>query len=254
MFVKDTTAKSLAYDYHLQKYSPAIDAGDTSIFDIDGSRSDIGLFGGPGGSSYTYLNLPPKPPINFHSSYDSSTITITWNKFSEADFSHYNIFRSLVNNFIPDSSSLYCKSDSAYFIDEIPAAVEKLYYRVTSVDIDENESAPGEQIVITLTSAGEPLIEIVGEYKLYQNFPNPFNPITIIPYRIKERAYVKIMVYDIKGELIEVLVNSVKEAGYYETEFNGQNLASGIYLYRIEVVNNRSIPVYMNMQKMILVK
>ncbi len=254
MFVKDTTSKSFAYDYHLQEYSPAINAGDTSIFDIDGSRSDIGVFGGSGGSSYTYLNLPPKPPVNFHSSYDSSTITITWNKFSEADFSHYNIYRSSVNNFTPDSSSLYCKTDSAYFIDNVPVGVEKLYYRVTSVDIDGNESAPGEQIVITLTSAGEPLIEIIGEYKLYQNYPNPFNPVTIIPYKIKEEAYVKIMVYDIKGELIEVLVNEVKYAGYYETEFNAQNLASGIYLYRIEVVNNRSIPVYMNMQKMILLK
>jgi len=254
MFVKDTTAKSFAYDYHLQKYSPAIDAGDTSVFDIDGTRSDIGLFGGPGGSLYTYLNLPPKPPVNFHAVYDSNKIIINWDKFSEADFSHYKIYRSLTNNFIPDSSSYYCKSDSSYFIDELPLIKDKIYYKITSVDSDGNESYPGEQIVITITSTNEPLIEIVGEYKLYQNFPNPFNPVTIIPYRIKERAYVKIMVYDIKGELIEVLVNSVKEAGYYETEFNGQNLASGIYLYRIEVVNNRSIPVYMNMKKMILVK
>jgi len=254
MFVKDTVAKSLSYDYHLQKYSPGIDAGDKLIQDVDGSRSDIGMYGGPGGTSYIYLNLPPKPPVNFHSSYDSSKIIISWNKYSEADFSHYNIYRSVINNFIPDSSNLYCQTDTSYFIDKLPPIKEKLYYRVTAVDSAGNKSIPGEQIVITITNTGEPLIEIVGEYNLYQNYPNPFNPATTIPFRIKERSYVKVMAYDIKGELITTLVNETKESGYYEVEFNAGGLASGIYLYRIEVIGKGSIPVYMDMKKMIYLK
>ncbi len=254
MFVKDTIARSLAYDYHLQKFSPAIDAGDPSILDVDGSRSDIGMYGGPLGFSYTYLDLPPKPPVNFHSSFDSSKIIFSWDKFSEADFSHYNIYRSVVNNFIPDSNSYYCQTDTSYFIDEIPIVKDKIYYKITSVDSAGNESVTGEQIVITITGAGEPVIEIVGEYKLYQNYPNPYNPVTIIPFRLKERSYVKVMVYDIKGELIKTLVNEMKEAGYYETEFVGTDLASGIYLYRIEVIGTGNIPVYMDMKKMILLK
>ena len=254
MFVKDTAAKSLSYDYHLQKYSPGIDAGDKLIQDVDGSRSDIGMYGGPGGTSYIYLNLPPKPPVNFHSSYDSSKIIISWNKYSEADFSHYNIYRSVINNFIPDSSNLYCQTDTSYFIDKLPPIKEKLYYRVTAVDSAGNKSIPGEQIVITITNTGEPLIEIVGEYNLYQNYPNPFNPATTIPFRIKERSYVKVMAYDIKGELITTLVNETKESGYYEVEFNAGGLASGIYLYRIEVIGKGSIPVYMDMKKMIYLK
>ena len=254
MFVKDTAAKSLSYDYHLQKYSPGIDAGDKLIQDVDGSRSDIGMYGGPGGTSYIYLNLPPKPPVNFHSSYDSSKIIISWNKYSEADFSHYNIYRSVINNFIPDSSNLYCQTDTSYFIDELPPIKEKLYYRVTAVDSAGNESISGEQIVITITNTGETLIEIVGEYNLYQNYPNPFNPATTIPFRIKERSYVKVMAYDIKGELITTLVNETKESGYYEVEFNAGGLASGIYLYRIEVIGKGSIPVYMDMKKMIYLK
>ena len=254
MFVKDTVAKSLSYDYHLQKYSPGIDAGDKLIQDVDGSRSDIGMYGGPGGTSYIYLNLPPKPPVNFHSSYDSSKIIISWNKYSEADFSHYNIYRSSVNNFMPDSINLYCQTDTSYFIDELPPIKEKLYYRVTAVDSAGNESISGEQIVITITNTGETLIEIVGEYNLYQNYPNPFNPATTIPFRIKERSYVKVMAYDIKGELITTLVNETKESGYYEVEFNAGGLASGIYLYRIEVIGKGSIPVYMDMKKMIYLK
>ena len=254
MFVKDTIARSLAYDYHLQMYSPGIDAGDPSILDVDGSRSDIGMYGGPLGSSYTYLDLPPKPPVNFHASSDSSKIIISWDKFSETDFSHYNIYRSVVNNFIPDSNNYYCQTDTSYFIDEIPIVKDKIYYKITSVDSAGNESVTGEQIVITITGTGEPIIEIAGEYKLYQNYPNPFNPVTVIPFRLKERSYVKVMVYDIKGELIKTLVNEMKEAGYYEAEFNGSGLASGIYLYRIEVIGMGNIPVYMDMKKMILLK
>src|SRR5690606_14811047 len=100
---------------------------------------------------------------------------------------------------------------------------------------------------------------------LYQNYPNPFNPSTTIGYKLKERGYVKLMVYDITGALVSVLVNKEQEAGYYELEFNSSGqpalrnfseggLASGIYLYRIEVIGKGNMPVYSDMKKMILVK
>jgi len=62
------------------------------------------------------------------------------------------------------------------------------------------------------------------------------------------------MVYDIIGRLIKVLINEPKEQGYYETEFNAKGLASGIYLYRIEVIGKGNIPVYSDMKKTILLK
>ena len=67
------------------------------------------------------------------------------------------------------------------------------------------------------------------------------------------------MVYDIKGELVEVLVKKVQEAGYYEAELNvaqdsSPALASGIYLYRIEVIGEGRIPRFSDMKKMILLK
>jgi hypothetical protein len=61
------------------------------------------------------------------------------------------------------------------------------------------------------------------------------------------------MVYDIKGEQIDVLVNEVKEAGYYEVEFTA-NVSSGLYFYRIEIVGEGKIPRFSDMKKMILVK
>ena len=255
MFVHDTIpVYGGSYDYHLQKYSPAIDTGDPNILDVDGSRSDIGMYGGPFGESYKYQNLPPKAPNNFQASYDSGVVTISWDKNSAADFSYYNVYRSTINNFEPDSTTYYSIVDTAFIRDTTTITNGKLYYRITAVDSSGNESVPGEQITVTITSIDEGEVEIVGEYKLYQNFPNPFNPTTIIPFKLKERAYVKIMVYDIKGEMLKVLVNETKEAGYYEAEFNGIGFASGIYLYRIEVVGQGSIPVYMEMKKMVLVK
>jgi hypothetical protein len=254
MFVKDSVGRTLDYDYHLQKYSPAIDAGDSNILDKDGSRSDIGMYGGPFGESYTYQDLPPKAPKNFQATYDSGIVTITWDKNSAADFSYYNIYRSTINNFEPDSTNYYSIVDTAFIRDTTTITNGKLYYRITAVDSCGNESVPGEQITVTITGIDEGEVEIVGEYKLYQNFPNPFNPTTIIPFKLKERAYVKVMVYDIKGEMLKVLVNETKEAGYYEAEFNGIGFASGIYLYRIEVVGQGTIPVYMEMKKMVLVK
>jgi hypothetical protein len=62
------------------------------------------------------------------------------------------------------------------------------------------------------------------------------------------------MVFDTRGALIKVLVNESKESGYYETEFNAKGLASGIYLYRIEVIGKENILVYSDMKKTILLK
>jgi hypothetical protein len=104
----------------------------------------------------------------------------------------------------------------------------------------------------------------VNNYILYQNYPNPFNPSTKIGYKLKERGYVKLYVYDIKGELVTVLVNQTQEEGYYEVEFNAEvkgqmsdvkgQLASGVYIYQIFVKGENSIPVFSDIKKMVYVK
>ncbi|MBS1518012.1 MAG: SBBP repeat-containing protein, partial [Bacteroidetes bacterium] len=76
--------------------------------------------------------------------------------------------------------------------------------------------------------------EIPGNYKLYQNYPNPFNPSTMIKYEIKIDGLVTLKVYNILGTEVASLVNEVKQAGRYEAEFNGSNLGSGIYYYRLQ--------------------
>ncbi len=71
------------------------------------------------------------------------------------------------------------------------------------------------------------------EFDLVQNYPNPFNPSTIIKYAVPESSPVSIRIYDLTGQEVTVLVNEVKQAGTYELEFNAENLASGVYIYRM---------------------
>ncbi len=254
------------WDYHLQAYSPAIDKGDPSILDPDGSRSDIGMYGGPFGEIYTYRDLAPRPPRNLSAIVDSGRVKLKWNKNTEADTSHYNIYRFSAPNFIIDSAKLVGSTKDTSFTNLIIPTYEKLYYKITCVDRQGNQSQPSEELMVNLTSINDYPVTI-NDYYLYQNYPNPFNPTTKIGYKLKERGYVKLMVYDIKGELVAVLVNQEQEAGYYEVEFNanslqvgsrqsavGNSIASGIYLYRIEVIGEGNIPVYTEMRKMVLVK
>jgi len=71
-------------------------------------------------------------------------------------------------------------------------------------------------------------------FNLYQNYPNPFNPSTRIRFDIPNSSNVKLSIINILGEEITILVNEKLSAGIYEVEFNGRNLSSGIYFYRIE--------------------
>lgn len=66
------------------------------------------------------------------------------------------------------------------------------------------------------------------------NYPNPFNPATVISYSIKERGLVQIKVYDILGRVVAVLVDEYKDAGRYSITFNAGNLSSGFYVYSIK--------------------
>jgi hypothetical protein len=70
-------------------------------------------------------------------------------------------------------------------------------------------------------------------FELMQNYPNPFNPNTSITYRIPETSLVSIKVYDLISREVAVLVNEVKQSGSYQINFGSENLASGVYFYKM---------------------
>ncbi|MFA5870386.1 MAG: T9SS type A sorting domain-containing protein [Candidatus Paceibacterota bacterium] len=86
------------------------------------------------------------------------------------------------------------------------------------------------------------------EFNLLQNYPNPFNPVTTITYQLPEQGNVSLKVFDILGNEVQTLVNEEKEAGSYTVQFDASSLASGMYIYRLQVND------YSSIKKMILTK
>ncbi len=75
---------------------------------------------------------------------------------------------------------------------------------------------------------------VADDFVLYQNYPNPFNPGTTISFSIPRAGQTKISVYDMLGREVAVLVNDYLESGIHSISFDGKNLSSGVYVYRIE--------------------
>lgn len=89
---------------------------------------------------------------------------------------------------------------------------------------------------------------IVSEFKLFDNHPNPFNPVTKITWQSPVNGHQTLKVYDILGREVAILVDEYREAGRYEIEFDGTSLPSGMYIYRIQSGS------YSAVKKMILSK
>jgi hypothetical protein len=86
-------------------------------------------------------------------------------------------------------------------------------------------------------------------YDLSQNFPNPFNPSTIIKYQVPQNSFVSLRVYNSLGQEIATLVNGMINAGTHDVQFNASNLSSGIYFYVITAGNS-----FVQTKKMIVIK
>lgn len=86
------------------------------------------------------------------------------------------------------------------------------------------------------------------DYDLLQNYPNPFNPNTIIKYSIQADGFVELKVFDILGKEISVLVNEKQKSGFHEIEFNGGELAAGVYFYKLKTES------YTQTKRMLLIK
>ena len=86
-----------------------------------------------------------------------------------------------------------------------------------------------------LTKTGLNPDEIPDDFKLSQNFPNPFNATTIIGYSLLTGGHVSLIVYDILGRHVETLVDQTQSPSEYEIEWSPHNLSSGIYFYKLKL-------------------
>ena len=96
--------------------------------------------------------------------------------------------------------------------------------------------------IVSIDKSRQKYFNIPGRVNLYQNFPNPFNPVTIIKYFVPYRSTIRINIYNTNGEKVKELVNSIQSPGEYEVTWDGTNvkgtgLPSGIYFYQIRTAN-----------------
>jgi hypothetical protein len=104
------------------------------------------------------------------------------------------------------------------------------------------------EVMADPTGIDDFVTQIPDKYFLNQNYPNPFNPVTKIKYGLPKSGKVKIEIYNIIGQKVAKLLNEFKPAGYHEISFDGSNLPSGVYFYRIQTKGFNSV------KKMILIK
>ncbi|MBI5060137.1 carboxypeptidase regulatory-like domain-containing protein [candidate division KSB1 bacterium] len=131
------------------------------------------------------------------------------------------------------------------------AQLRPFVYRVNinmhSDVLDTTYSLP---VVLTVeeTAAEDGPPALITEYRLFQNYPNPFNPSTSIRYDLKAAGHTTLAVYNVNGQQVATLIDGVQEAGAHSVHFDGADLASGVYFYRLESAD------FVRVSKMVLMK
>jgi len=163
---------------------------------------------------------------NASRSADAGTVEINLTRCSE--------FLSFGNNKVECENIKAGESSTAEFTFKVlrNAPVNKKDTLEFAV-IDNNGSVWEKQIIIEFLPPKE--------FKLEQNFPNPFNPLTTIRYQIPKTEKVTLEIYNTLGQRVVTLVNKEQEAGYYDVHFNASRLASGLYVYRIKAGKHHAV-------------
>ena len=109
-------------------------------------------------------------------------------------------------------------------------------------------SYAGEKVYHALNVLGVAVTEIPEEFALFPAYPNPFNPETVIRYQLSADSDVSLQIYDVKGQMIETLLNKTQDPGFYKVNWKPNNLPSGVYFCKLTIGDRAST------QKLILLK
>ena len=205
-------------------------------------------------TAYAIDTIPPPVPTGFVLAYNTgSGNQLGWDSLEVSDLEYYNIYRSdkpglLWPEPLDTVWAVVHSAPDTFWVDASPDGY-RYRYRLTAVDHVSNESDFAYPIVVT----GDDTPPIPGNFALYQNAPNPFNPVTTIRFDIPHRTVARLAVYDVKGQLVCVLVDGPVEQGQKSVVWDGRNsrgapVASAIYFYRLMT------PEFREARKMILLR
>lgn len=213
-------------------------------------------------STFTVANRTPVPEIN------AAPYNVVFDTLAVNDTTSY--FIGIMNYGKANLTISSAVSNAPQFIVEsVPASVPsgelrylKVKFKPTAINTTYNANLTignnDSNIVISLKGFSNSTIgiskiagEVPKEFQLGQNFPNPFNSMTKIQFRVSSFKFVKLLVFDISGKEVATLVNESLQPGIYETTFDAGNLASGIYYLKILVNNGTD---FSDLKKIVLVK
>jgi hypothetical protein len=166
-------------------------------------------------------------------------VLLRWSTLSEVNNYGFEIqrgaqpggdFVSITGAFVPGHGTTTVPRD--YSFADVSAPAGTWYYRLKQIDLDGtvHYSDPAKVDV----GPGGTVRDVPAVFSLEQNFPNPFNPETIIRYGLPSGSHVLLALYNTLGERVAVLVEGEQESGFHEVRFNGSSLASGVYFYRLQ--------------------
>ncbi|MCB0724841.1 MAG: T9SS type A sorting domain-containing protein [Ignavibacteriae bacterium] len=192
-------------------------------------------------------SLAPAAPSNLLGfPLSTSSIYLTWfdNSSNEQGF---KIERSLST---PDNFQVVgtTGANAENFTDNSGISPTNLYYYRVYAFNGASNSAYSDTIAVLVTGNIQAGNSIPDKYKLYNNYPNPFNPSTKIKFDLSQNTDVRLTIYDMRGSDVQEVINTQMNAGSYEFSFNGANLSSGVYFYRLTAGN------FVETKQMVLVK
>jgi hypothetical protein len=206
-------------------------------FQVLAHRSDLDYYVSGIDSAYSVDDLSPETPegLAAEQSYIPVGLQLTWDPNGEEDLMGYNIYRGTSSEFIPEPGNMIGSTSGTDLFDDAWTWDSGYWYKVAAADVHGNESGFAVLGPDMVTGGDTPVPDAAF---LSQNFPNPFNPATIIAYGLNRRGPVSLRIYDTAGRLVATLVDQEQPAGRHEAVWTGSDgagnsVASGVYFYRL---------------------
>jgi hypothetical protein len=198
------------------------------------------------GKAYLYLSSPTIPVelTSFNAIYNKINITLHWETATELNNKGFNVERSTDKNdwksiaFVKGNGNSTSPKEYSYIDNDLFSGGTKFQYRLKQIDYDGSFEYTKIVEVIVMPE----------QYALSQNYPNPFNPSTVLEFSIPKESFVEVKVFDVLGNEVITLAKNNYAAGTYKTDFNADDLPSGIYIARLTAGN------FIQTKKMLLLK
>jgi hypothetical protein len=184
-------------------------------------------------SGYSVDNLAPRAPSNVASRTGSYGVVPEWDEAIDADFNFFTVYRGTEPGFAIEAGEKMRNVESPRYSDVTVDIGETYYYKVTATDFNGNEGLPSVEVTSGVVTDVEASGAMPTVFALHPNYPNPFNPSTIVTYDVPAQSTVSIMLYDVTGRLIDVLAEGSVPAGSHTVTVDATGLPSGLYIVRM---------------------